>query len=380
MSLQIELEPHIEAVDARQWDALCGDDDPFIEHGFLLSLERSGSVGGRSGWTPLHLLLRRQGRLVGALPLYAKQHSYGEYIFDWSWAGAAERAGIEYYPKLVSMVPFTPATGKRLLIAADEDSGLIARAMISGVEAAREQLDASSIHFLFLAEEEQKLLTSEGHLLPRLTSQFHFHNRGYGSFDELLQDFRSALRKQVRRERRQAAESGLELRILEGPELGDREWNALREFYMDTCFRRGSGPYLTRSFFDELRAIHAHRVVAALAFRGRTPVAGTLNFQKGKNLYGRYWGCTEERPGVHFELCYYALIERVIEQGLSRFEAGAQGSHKLRRGLMPAAVHSAHHLAHGGLRAAVADYLRREADGMRMEMAELSMHGPFKRA
>ncbi|MGD8862542.1 MAG: GNAT family N-acetyltransferase [Myxococcales bacterium] len=379
MELSIELQPEISEIAASEWDALAGADDPFIEHAFLRALETSGSVGDGTGWHPAHVAVRRQGRLVGALPLYVKLHSYGEYIFDWGWAGAAERAGIRYYPKLVSMVPFTPATGTHLLLDPEEDEREVVRALLAGVEAAREQVQASSAHFLFVNARERDLLVEVGELMPRLTSQFHFHNQGYASFDDLLSRFRSSLRKQVRRERRQAAESGLELRVLEGTELGDVEWDALMGFYFDTCHRRGSGPYLTRRFFDDLRRTHAHRVVAALGYRAGQPVAGTLNFQKGKHLYGRYWGCSEEHEGVHFELCYYRLIERAIDQNLERFEAGAQGAHKLRRGLMPAAIHSAHFIADPRLSAAVAEFLPREADAMRQEMAELSMHGPFRR-
>ena len=384
MGLRVELVPRIAEIPAADWDALAGPDDPFVEHGFLLALETSESVGADSGWHPMHVAvwLETEGapdRLVGGLPLYAKTHSYGEYIFDWSWAGAAERAGIRYYPKLVSMIPFTPATGKRVLIAADVDLREVARALLAGVEAGRDRIDASSAHLLFLEEQERDLMVAEGQLLTRLTNQFHFRNDGYESFDDFLGRFRSSLRKQVRRERRQAAESGLELRVLEGPEMTERDWDALRGFYFDTCYRRGSGPYLTRRFFRDLAETHAHRVVACLAYDGERVVAGTLNFQKGKHLYGRYWGCTEEHPGVHFELCYYRLIERAIDQGLTRFEAGAQGTHKLRRGLMPAAIHSAHFIADPRLAGAVAEFLPREADAMRQEMAELSMHGPFRR-
>jgi len=379
MTFEVELVPAIESVAAEEWDALVGQDDPFVEHAFLLALEQSGSVGGDSGWVPLHVTAREGGALVGALPLYVKFHSYGEYIFDWRWAAGAERAGIAYYPKLVSTVPFTPATGRRLLRADHADPRRIAAALAHGAEEARRQLDASSLHFLFLSAEERALLTSSAELMPRESLQFHWHNDGYASFDDYLERFRSALRKQVRRERKQAQESGLEIRILQGPELGDREWSALYTFYTDTCHKRGSGPYLTRAFFEQIRRTHARRVLSVLAFRGAEPVAGTLNFQKGANLYGRYWGCSDEVPSLHFECCYYQLIEYAIDRRLARFEAGAQGAHKLRRGLLPAIIHSAHHVAHPGLRQAVARDLRHEIDAVRLEMAGLAEHGPFKR-
>ena len=379
MSLRVELVPKIEAIDAAAWDALAGDDDPFIEHAFLLALEESKSVGGDSGWVPLHVTVSEGGRLVGALPLYVKLHSYGEYIFDWSWASAAERAGLRYYPKLVSMVPFTPATGKRVLWAAGADRSAVVAALVQGALEGRERLQASSVHFLFVNAEERELLSSSPELMARASIQFHFRNDGFTSFDDYLARFRSALRKQVRRERKQAEQSGLEIRVLEGPELGHREWHALSGFYMDTCAKRGSGPYLTQRFFELIAKSHARRVVAVIAYRAGRPIAGTLNFQKGKHLYGRYWGCSEEHPALHFECCYYRLIERAIEKRLSRFEAGAQGQHKLRRGLMPAAIHSLHQIADPRLRQALEQYLPREAEAIAAEMAELALHGPFKR-
>jgi predicted N-acyltransferase len=379
VSLSVELVPKIASIDPVAWDALAGDDDPFIEHAFLDSLEQSGSVGGDSGWVPLHVAVRDRGRLVGALPLYLKLHSYGEYIFDWRWASAAERAGLRYYPKLVSMVPLTPATGTRVLVAEDADRPAVVNALVQGALAARKRLDASSVHFLFVNAQERELLCAAADLMPRESIQFHWHNDGFASFDDYLDRFRSQLRKQVRRERRQVEQSGLEVRVLEGPELGEREWKALLTFYLDTCAKRGSGPYLTPRFFELIRQSHAARVVAVLAYRAGKPIAGTLNFQKGKHLYGRYWGCSEDHPSLHFECCYYRLIERAITQGLSRFEAGAQGEHKLRRGLLPATIHSAHYIEHRGLRQALAEYLPREAEAIREEMAQLGMHGPFKR-
>lgn len=379
MSFDLELVPAIESIDPAAWDALAGDDDPFIEHAFLLALEQSGSVGGNSGWVPIHVTARVQGRLVGALPLYLKLHSYGEYIFDWRWASAAERAGLRYYPKLVSMVPLTPATGTRVLVANDADRHAVVSALTQGALAARERLDASSLHFLFVNAEERDVLAQNPDLMARESIQFHWHNDGFVSFEDYLDRFRSSLRKQVKKERRQVEQSGLEIRVLEGPELTDRDWDALVGFYLDTCAKRGSGPYLTRRFFALIREHHARRVVSVLAYRAGRPIAGTLNFQKGKHLYGRYWGCSEEHPALHFECCYYRLIERAIEQQLDRFEAGAQGEHKLRRGLLPVSIHSLHYIQHPGLRRAVKQYLPQELEAIRAELAELAMHGPFKR-
>jgi predicted N-acyltransferase len=379
MSLRVALEPKIEAIDATAWDALAGDDDPFIEHAFLLALEQSGSVGGHSGWIPLHVTVHDGSRLVGALPLYVKLHGYGEYIFDWRWAASAERAGLRYYPKLVSTVPFTPATGKRVLWASDTDRGAVVNALLQGVASAREELSASSVHLLFLNDEERAAVGAHPELMPRESLQFHWHNDGYASFDDYLSRFRSALRKQVRRERKQVSETGLEVRIVPGPELTGAEWSALFEFYVDTCQKRGSGPYLNEAFFELIRKTHAQRVLAVLAYRAGRPIAGTFNFQKGKHLYGRYWGCSEEYASLHFECCYYRLIEHAIGAGMTRFEAGAQGTHKLRRGLMPVLIHSAHQIVHPALRRAVAADLVHERDMVRSEMAALAMHGPFKR-
>jgi predicted N-acyltransferase len=277
------------------------------------------------------------------------------------------------------MVPFTPATGTRILCAPRVPRDDVIAAVVRGAFEARTATGASSLHLLFLREDELAAVTAHGAFVPRLSTQFHWHNDGYRSFDDFLGRFRSALRKQVHRERRRVRESGLDVRVVEGRDLGDREWDVLAWFYFDTCRRRGSGPYLTEAFFGELRRTCAASVVAALAYRGAEPVAGTLNFERGRHLYGRYWGAREEQPGLHFELCYYRLIERAIERGLTRFEAGAQGIHKLRRGLMPHAVHSAHWIAHPVLARAVAEFLPREAEAVRGEMASLAMHGPFRR-
>jgi len=369
----------LSSVDPAAWDALAGEDDPLVEHAFLKALEESRTVGGDSGWLPTHVTVWDGERLVGALPLYEKDHSYGEFIFDWAWADAAMRLGIHYYPKLVGMVPVTPATGRRILVAEDVDRGAVVDRLVEGAFEAAEQTGASSIHLLFLRDDERRDLGDHERLRPRLTQQFHWTNEGYVSFDDFLGTFRSSMRKQVRRERRRVAESGLDIRVTSGSELDDRDWRALRRFYVDTCAKRGSPPYLTGDFFHRIREALPKRVVVAMAYRSGVPVAGSLNFEKGNNLYGRYWGCDEEHEFLHFELCYYRLIERAIERGMKRFEAGAQGTHKLRRGLMPSPIHSVHWIRHPVLARAIGEFLPREAFAMQRQMEELAKHGPFRR-
>lgn len=378
MALRIELVSSIGEIDASRWDALTGDDDPFVEHAFLHALETSESVGPSAGWQPVHVTAWRGDTLVGALPLYAKDNSWGEFIFDFGWARAAQRAGIPYYPKLVSMAPFTPATGRRILIAPGEDEAAITAALLTGARAAAEELGASSIHLLFMTRDERERALASG-LRPRLSVQFHWHNDGYSSFDDFLARFRADKRKQVRKERRRVVESGVELAIKEGPELEEHEWAALKRFYREGVRKHGSYPYLTGAFFDAIRETHARRVVAGLAYRRGKPVAASLSFEKGAHLYGRYWGCDEENECLHFELCYYALIERAIARGMRRFEAGAQGFHKLARGMLPAEIHSAHWMRDRRLAAAIDEYLPAEAGDVKAELAMLAERSPFHR-
>lgn len=366
-------------VPAGDWDALTGQDDPFVEHAFLSTLEASASVGPGTGWTPRHIVVSDADGLVAALPAYRKEHSYGEYIFDFAWASAAHRARIRYYPKLVSMAPFTPATGRRLLVRPGVDEALATRALLDGVAdlVARERY--SSAHLLFLNEDERSEVGKDPRFLARVSHQYHFVNEGYRDFDDLLSRFRSVARKQIKKERRLVAESGLRIETKTGDALDARDWTAIRRFYFDTCMRKGSTPYLEPEFFDLARERLAHRAVAVLAYESDEPVAMTLSFEKGACLYGRYWGARESYDRLHFELCYYRLIDRAIERGLSRFEAGAQGEHKIKRGLLPTPIHSAHLLVDPGLREAVAAFLPREALGVAAAMAELDTLSPFRR-
>jgi len=378
VDLRIELHGGLEQIEPSAWDRLVGANDPFVEYAFLRALETSGSVGPQTGWLPVHITAWQGDMLVGALPLYAKEHSWGEFIFDFAWARAASQVGVHYYPKLVSMAPFTPATGRRLLIADDVPADEVRQGLIAGARAAADEVGASSIHLLFLTQAERGQVIELG-LLPRLSVQYHWENDGYASFDDYLARFRSRKRKQVIKERRAVAESGLEVRLLKGPELGDLEWSALRRFYRSNCAAHGSQAYLTPTFFETIRETHAHRLLVAMAFEGDTPRAASINFTKGAHLYGRYWGCGAHYEHLHFELCYYRLIEHAIEAGLSHFEAGAQGFHKLKRGLLPTEIHSAHWVRDPHLARAVGEFLPSEAFSVKAEIAHLMERSPFHR-
>lgn len=378
MALRIELRASLEGIDALAWDALAGPNDPFVEHAFLRGLETTGCVDREAGWLPLHVTAWDEERLVGALPLYAKDNSWGEFIFDFAWARAAAQSGVPYYPKLVSMAPFTPATGKRLLLAPDVDEELVVRGLIAGARAAADEVGASSIHLLFLTQAERRQVSALG-LRPRLSLQFHWDNDGYSSFDDYLSRFRSRKRKQVVTERRRVAESGLEVRLIRGRELSDVEHAAVKRFYRDNCFAHGNHGYLTDAFFDHVREARDDRLLVCMAFDRGAPCAASINFVKGAHLYGRYWGCGANHELLHFELCYYRLIEHAIEESLTHFEAGAQGFHKLQRGLLPTEVHSAHWIRDPRLAGAIDSYLPREAFDVKAEIAALSTRSPFRR-
>ena len=357
-----------------EWDRLSGPDDPFSEYAFLECLEASGSLDEESGWKPSHLIMREEEQLVAAAPLYLKEHSYGEYIFDFAWADAAYRAGIEYYPKLVSMAPFTPATGTRLLARSDASLRVLRDALL---EAANE-LQCSSLHMNFLSEHERDLLIEDPRFLRRETLQFHFTNPGYGSFDDFLGELRSSARKQIRRERREADALGLEIELLEGEAISREDLLAMGTLYQLTCLRKGSYPYLKPRFFELAYERLRHRILLGVARHQGEIVAAAISFKKGENLYGRYWGAREELPNLHFELCYYRLIEYAIAHDLERVEAGAQGPHKIKRGFLPVAIHSAHAFTHPGLHAGIAEYLERERRANRHQIEAAMRHSPFR--
>jgi predicted N-acyltransferase len=374
----VKVVPEIAAIPAAEWDACAGDDNPFLSYAFLEALEASGSATGESGWMPQHLALEDQnGRLLGVAPLYLKNHSYGEYVFDWGWASAYERAGGQYYPKLQCAVPFTPVTGHRLLLRPDAPAAAFDALAAAMVELARRH-KASSVHVTFPTEDEWQRLGEAG-FLQRVGQQFHWQNAGYGSFDDFLEALNSRKRKQIRRERRDALAGGIEIETLTGSALTQEHWDAFYRFYRSTSDRKWGEAYLTRAFFDLLGERMADRVALVMARKGRRYVAGALNLIGRDTLYGRNWGCVGDFPFLHFEACYYRAIDFAIERGLRRVEAGAQGQHKIQRGYLPAPTYSAHWIRDRGFARAVADFLTRERQALASEMEQLEETlSPFK--
>jgi predicted N-acyltransferase len=365
-------------VSAADWDACAGADNPFLSHAFLLALEESGSATAKTGWAPHHLVLDdANGRPVGCVPMYLKNHSQGEYVFDHGWADALERAGGRYYPKLQVAVPFTPVPGPRLLVRGDMPYEATARTLLAGCLEVARQADVSSLHMTFCTEAEWRFLGDNG-LLQRTGEQFHWENRGYATFEDFLVDLAARKRKAVKKERREALENGITVEVVSGNAIGDEQWNAMYAFYQDTGGRKWGRPYLNRPFFHRLGAVMPDKVVLILARRAGRYIAGALNLKGSDTLYGRYWGCTEEHRFLHFELCYYQAIDYAIAHGLQRVEAGAQGPHKLARGYLPKTTYSAHWIRDSGFRKAVADYLVRERAAVAREIETLDLHSPFR--
>jgi predicted N-acyltransferase len=380
----------IAAIDAATWDACANPPgrtfedaegerfNPFITHAFLYALEASGSVGGRTGWAPAHLTVEDAGgRMVAAAPCYLKSHSQGEYVFDHAWADAYERAGGDYYPKLQVAVPFTPVTGRRLLIAADAPEG--ARdALIGALRELRKQTKASSIHATFPTVEDAERLSKAGFLI-RTGEQFHFFCEGYANFDDFLGALASRKRKVIKRERRDALDSGIAIEALTGSSIRSEHWDAFFKFYMETGSRKWGRPYLTRDFFDWIGKTLADRVLLVMAHRGGRYIAGAINFIGDDALYGRNWGAIEDHPFLHFEVCYYQAIDFALSRGLRRIEAGAQGEHKLARGYRPTLTYSAHEFADARLSRAIADYLGHEREAVERTIAHYEEYAPFRR-
>ncbi len=374
-SLSLTLHAKIADIPAADWDACAGTSNPFVSHAFLSAMEDSGSANRRTGWLAQHAALREAGDIVAVAPMYAKSHSYGEYVFDHSWAHAFERSGGNYYPKLQVAVPFSPVPGPRLLTR----PGIAPQALAQALVQACEQLHLSSIHATFCTEAEQAALVDAG-WLPRIGKQFHWENNGYKSFDDFLATLSSRKRKVLKRERRDANAAGLTFLALRGGDIKPHHWTAFYKFYQSTVDRKWGSAYLTKGFFPMLSERLGDRVVLMLAEHDGTPVAGALNLMGDGALFGRNWGCTGDWPFLHFELCYYRAIEFAIEHGLQRVEAGAQGEHKIQRGYLPKPTFSAHWITHPGLRRAIGEFLDRERPAVEAEMAELATFSPYKKA
>tara|TARA_R110001599_G_scaffold8651_12_gene42144 strand:+ start:11667 stop:12845 length:1179 start_codon:yes stop_codon:yes gene_type:complete len=366
-------------VNASEWDAVAGSDYPFLQHRFLYGLETTACTTADTGWQPCHLLLRRGAKLVGLLPLYLKAHSYGEYVFDWSWADAWQRSGLEYYPKLVSAVPFTPATGPRLCVADGEDAADLWPAARAAIEQFASARGLSSWHLLFPDEDTSNRLLAAG-LPQRMTTQFHWFNANYRSFDDFLAEFASRKRKNLRRERERVAQQGLSLQLLRGAEISPADWQQFHRFYQTTYARRsGHGGYLTRDFFLQTAPSLGEQAIMVVARHSGQAVAAALYFRSSTTLYGRYWGCSADFDCLHFEACYYQGIEYCIAEGLQRFDPGAQGEHKIQRGFQPVHTYSNHWIADPRLAEAVADFTRRERPHIEAYREDAANLLPFRR-
>ncbi len=376
--LTIQVAAAVGDIDAADWDACAGTANPFVSHAFLSALEDSDSVRPKTGWQPQHLALQDSaGRVVGVMPLYLKSHSYGEYVFDHAWADAYERAGGEYYPKLLSAVPFTPVPGPRLLIRPGEDSETYGRALAAGLVELVKRHEVSSAHVNFVDPDQAATLERLGFMI-RHGHQFHWHNRGYDSFDDFLGDLASRKRKSIRKERRQIAESGITVEALSGDAIRPEHWDAFHRFYVSTYDRKWGFPYLTRAFFDLLAARLTDRVVLVMASVDGRFIAGALNLRGDDALFGRNWGSEFAFKFLHFEACYYQAIEFAIAHGLSRVEAGTQGEHKIQRGYLPVRTQSAHWFADAGMAQAIDQFLIRERGYEAAALEALSKNSPFR--
>ncbi len=381
VAFQLSIAKGLADVDKSAWNAVANPPgaryDPFLNWEFLEALERSGDVSPQTGWSPNHLLISGpDGRLRAAMPLYAKTHSQGEFVFDHGWADAFERAGGQYYPKLLSSVPFTPVTGRRLLVPDGPDDSALKQALIRGAFGVSVENGLSSLHINFVDHLSGMLLEKMG-LLLRTDQQFHWQNDGYRSFDDFLSVLTSAKRKTLRKERIRA-QAGLEFRHITGPDITEEHWDSLFRFYIDTGARKWGSPYLSRDTFSRLGERMAGNILLIFAYEDAIPIAGAMNVIGSDTLYGRYWGCLETRPMLHFETCYYQAIDFAIAHDLKYVEAGAQGGHKLARGYGPVTTHSAHWISHSGLRDAIRDYLTHERRAVKADMDFLKHRTPFK--
>jgi predicted N-acyltransferase len=367
-------------VTAIEWNSLVGVNQPFLAHEFLRALETSACVGPQTGWEPQHLIVRNpQQELIAALPLYRKTDSWGEFVFDFAWADAYRRAGLNYYPKLVAGVPFTPATGARFLYRQGESRADAIGLMMAAIRQQADKLQASSLHVLFPDESEAQELAKQG-LLLRKDCQFHWHNAGYQNFDDFLAQFTAAKRKKVRRERRRVREDGVEFRWLNGEQIDTALWEQIMPLYASSFWRRGRDPYLNQAFFQTVARQMPGQLLVILAEKDAEPIATAICFRSNDTLYGRYWGSSGRYHSLHFETCYYQGIDYCIREGLQRFEPGTQGEHKISRGFVPSPTWSAHWLSHPQFAAAVDDYLDRERGYIDEYMDAVASHVPYRQS
>lgn len=373
----LTLHESIDELPAASWNRLVDPDAPFMRHEFLAAMEHTGCVGEGFGWLPRHLALRdRAGELCAAAPCYIKLNSYGEFVFDWAWADAYRRHGLSYYPKLVVASPYTPATGPRILTGESARPDY-AGALAQGARQAAERLGVSSIHWLFTTEQETDWL-ERGGLMRRMGCQFHWTNRGYAHFDHYLEDFTAEKRKKLKRERRRVGEAGIHIERVPGDAASEAQWATFHRLYCDTFDKKGGVPTLSLAFFHEIAATMGEQILLVFAYKGERIVAAAFNLVGAQSLFGRHWGCFEDYHSLHFETCYYQGLEHCIEQGLKRFEPGAQGEHKIARGFLPRRTWSAHWIADERFRAAIGHFLNDELQGMEGYVQEMHTHSPFK--
>jgi len=376
--MDIRVLQRIADVPAAQWNELAGNDHPLMRHELFAAYEETGCAVAETGWTAHHLIVTDHGDLVGATPIYAKSHTYGEFVFDFAWADAYRRAGLRYFPKLISAIPFTPVTGPRLLVARRPEADEIVRVLVEGATELARSRAASSVHWLFPHAKDVARLESNG-LMRRDGFQYHWFNPGYRDFEDFLSTLNAKKRKQIRRERRQVREAGIEIETLQGRELSNTHWDLMHDFHQATIRHYGAPPFLTRDFFHRLAERMPENVLMVFARRGRDYVGGAFNFLGPEAIYGRYWGGRQDIHSLHFEVCYYSAIEFCITRGLKRFEGGAGGEHKLARGFVPVTTYSAHWLQHPQFARAVADFLARERNGVELYLDELNEHTPFRK-
>ncbi|MCG6887539.1 MAG: GNAT family N-acetyltransferase [Proteobacteria bacterium] len=376
--MQLSIIGSLSEVGVEEWNALVHADNPFARYEFLIAMERHDSVGKTFGWYPQYLIVRDNNELVGAAPMYLKDNSYGELVFDWAWAEAYERSGVPYYPKLVVAIPYTPATGQRLLVHPKSDYQTVAQAMINAATEHARNLQVSSLHWLFTNEQDTALFKAQPDYMLRLGCQFHWHNKDYQSFDDYLSHFSSSKRKKIRQERRRVKDQGITLEVLHGDEASDEQWAIFHRFYNSTFDRKYGYATFSQGFFLEIARTMPRNIVLVLAKHQDEYVAGAFNVRGSETLYGRHWGCSHEFHSLHFEACYYQGLEYCINNRLQRFEPGAQGEHKIARGFLPAKTWSAHWIADERFEMPIKQFVTHELKGMEHYINELNEHSPFK--